>query len=320
MGGWRFPLPVTAALTAVGGGERDGSGGELGYGEGHGAEEIAGVVRASRYAFLVGDDEISGGNEILSGANQTNQREDAEGNHEDTPVVILATVTALAADLMASVTSAERPREAACNGVGYVAGATAAANRLVAKGLQYLHTQHDRLYDLYYRCGDVPFLVAGLRLGAEGRPVGAGAEYAHRGVPTEQHHLLFQHGDTVKFGGLSTAAVTAADAGLKDELDVEADVDGVESPIELDGIQPNIGPGNAGVLHPYLSGAVNDLFPKIREEYPHVLKAVPITAGVQNAVGLHANGTGVPALATTICGGTAGNETIFRHNVYLHMD
>ena len=68
MGGWRFSLPVTAALATVGGRQRDGSGGELGYGEGHGAEEIAGIVRAARYAFLVGNDEIGGGDEILRGA------------------------------------------------------------------------------------------------------------------------------------------------------------------------------------------------------------------------------------------------------------
>ena len=294
---------------------------ELGCGEIHRSEQAARIILLSRNALLVGNDEIGGGDEILGGTHQAYQREDAQGHHQNTPVVVPAAVTpVVAVGLAVGVTAAERPRQTACDGVGHVAGAAAAAHGLVAGGLQHPHTQHDGLHDLHHGGRHVPFFVAGLGLGAEGRPVGAGAEYAHRGVPAEQHHLLFQHGDAVKFGGLGASTVTATDTGLKDQLDVEADVDGVESPIELDGIQPNIGPGNAGILHPYLGGAVNDLSPKIREEYPHVLKAVPITAGVQNTVGLHANGTGVPALATTICGRSAGNETIFRHNVYLHMD
>ena len=77
-------------------------------------------------------------------------------------------------------------------------------------------------------------------------------------------------------------------------------MNGVEASIELNGIQPDIGPGNAGVLDPHLRGAVNDLPTQIREEYPHVLKAVPITAGIQNAVGLYANRAGVASLATSV--------------------
>ena len=112
-----------------------------------------------------------------------------------------------------------------------------------------------------------------------------------------------------------------ADAGLENELDVEADVNGVEAAIELDGVDPDVGPGNAGVLDPHLGGAVDDLPTQVGQKYADVLEAVAVAAGVQDAVGLHANGAGISsALATTREGGAAGNEAIFRHDTYLRMD
>lgn len=320
MAGSIWVLPVTAALAAVGYGEGQRRRGEFRNGEFHGAEEIAGIVGAAGYALLVGNDEISGGNEILGGTNKTDKGENTQRDHQDATLVVLASVTALATTVVPVVMPAERAGETARNGVRHVAGAAAAANRLVAERLQHPHTQHDGLHHLDHGGGDTPLLVAGLRLGAEGGAVRTGTEHTHRGIAAEEHDLLFQNSDPVEFGGLGAAAVTAADASLENELDVEADVNGVEATIELDGIQTDIGPGDAGILDPNLGGAVNDLPTQIGEKNADVLKAIAIAAGIQDTVGFHAHGAGVAALATTAHVSAAGDETIFRHTVYLHMD
>ena len=106
-----------------------------------------------------------------------------------------------------------------------------------------------------------------------------------------------------------------ADAGLEDELDVEADVDGVEAAVELDGVDADVGPGDAGILDPYLGGVLDDILSQIGQEDADVLEAVAVTAGVQNAVGLHADGAGIAALAASVPKSAAGAETVVRHDV-----
>ena len=312
--------PVTAAFIAVGYGKRKRSGREFGYGKLHGTEEIARIIGAAGHTLLVGNDEISGRDEILGGTNQPYQRENTQGNDQDAPVVILAAVTALAATVVTVVVPAQRARETPGDGMRHVTGTTVAADWLMAERLQYPHPQHNGIDYLHHRSGDAAFLVTGFGLGAEGGTVGAGTEYAHRGIASEEHDLLFQNRDPVKFGGLRAASVTSADASLENELDVEADVHGVESPIELDRIQTDIGPGDAGILDPNLSGTVNDLTTQIGEENADVFKAIAIAAGIQNAVGLHTHRAGVATFTATARVSTAGDETIFRHTVYLHMD
>ena len=148
----------------------------------------------------------------------------------------------------------------------------------------------------------------------------AGHSREFDGIAAEQHHLLFQHGNAVELGGLRPRRTAYADAGLEDELDVEADVNGVEAAVELDGVNADVSPGDAGVLDADLSGVLDDLLTQIGEKDTDVLIAVPIAAGIQNAVGLHANGPHVTALATAVPRSRAGNETIFRHDSYLLKD
>jgi hypothetical protein len=216
--------------------------------------------------------------------------------------------------------AAQGGRETAGDGGGNVTGAAAAAHGLGAGGLQNADTQHDGIHDLHNGGGNAPLLVAGLGLGTEGGTVSAGAEDVHRGVSSEENDLLFQYSDTVKLGGLCPCGTAHADASLEDELDVEADVDGVEAAVELDGINADVGPGDAGILDTDLGGVLDDLLTQIGEKDTYVLIAVPIAAGVQNTVGLHTNGPHVTALATAVSHSRAGNETIFRHDSYLLKD
>ena len=216
--------------------------------------------------------------------------------------------------------AAERCGEAAGDGGRDITDTAAAANGLRASGLQNAGTQYDGIHYLHYGGGNAALLVAGLGLGAEGRAVGAGTENAHRGIPAEKNDLLFQYGDTVKFGGLRSGTAAYANASLENELDVETDVDRVEAPVELNGVDSDVGPGDAGILDTNLRGVLDDLLSQIGEEDPDVLIAVPIAAGVQDAVGLHANGPRVTALATAVSHGRAESKTIFRHVSYLLKD
>ena len=198
--------------------------------------------------------------------------------------------------------------------MGNVTGTAAATNGLGTNGLQYTSAQNDGIYGLHHSGGNATLLVARLGLGAEGGAVRAGAEYADGAVPAKENHLLFQHGNAVEFPGLP-----GAEASLENELDVEADVYGVEAAVELDGVDADVGPGNAGVLDPYLGGVLDDLLTEIGQKHPHVLVAVPIPAGIQNTVGFHADKTGVAALAAPVSGRGAMGQTVIGHNGYLHV-
>jgi hypothetical protein len=186
--------------------------------------------------------------------------------------------------ITAVVVRAQGSRQTSRDGGGNVTDTATAAYVVVMLGLQYTATQHDGVNRLYNGGGNATFLVAGLRLGAEGTAVRAGSEYADVAVAAEQNNILLQHGDAVKF--LRTAA---AGACLKDEFDVEANVNGEKTAVELYGVNANVGPCNAGVLYAYLRGVLDDLLTQISQENAHVFVAIPIPTGIENAVGFHAN-------------------------------
>ena len=297
---------VTTALVAVCGGQRHGSGGEFGDGEGHGAEKVAGIVGRGRNTFLVGNDELGGVHQVLRGTHQPYQGENAQRNHQSATGAVSLAISVTGIRIQGG-------GQAAYNGRGNIAGAAAATNGLRANGLQNANPENNRIYGFHNCGGDTALLVAGLGFGTEGGAIGTGTEDAHRAVASEQHNLLFQHGNAVEFPGLP-----GAEASFKNELDVEANVDGVEATIELDGINANVSPGDAGVLDTDLSRVLNDFLAEIGQEYAHVFKTVAVATGIQNAVGLYADKPGFPTLSASVPkGGTMGHTGI-GHNEYLH--
>ena len=214
-------------------------------------------------------------------------------------VVVLAAAV-LAAVMLPTAVVAERGGETTGDGRGDVAGAATTANRLGAGRLQNPHAEDDGVNSLHHGGGYAPLLVAGLRLGAEGGSVRAGTENAHRAVAAKEDDLLFQHCDPVKLPRL-----TCTQTGLEDELDVEADVDGVKASVEADGVDADVGPGDAGILDANLGGALNDVPTEVGQKDPYVLKAVAVAAGIQNAVGFNTDGVGVAAPSATVALGTA---------------
>ena len=143
-------------------------------------------------------------------------------------------------------------------------------------------------------------------LGAEIGCVRGALENVDVALAAVQNHALFQHSHTVKF-----LASATSHASLKLDLDVKANVDGVEAAVELHGIDMDRRPADRGALDADATGALQNLVAEIGQKYPHVLKAVTVAAGIQNAVGLDADHFS-PAAGRRLAG-----ELIFCHGNIL---
>lgn len=296
--------------------------GKLPDGEGHATEQGAGISGRPGHALLVGDDKFRGRYQVLSRAHHPHQGEDAQRHGQNaagagrsaardgTAVGRGAAVVAIAATTVA--VTGQRAGQARRNGSGDVSRPPVNDAGRVA-GLQHPAAQGDGVYHLHHGGGYGALLVAGLRFGTEAGTVTATAEDADIALSAVQHHLLFQHGDAVELLG-----TVPMDAGLKDELDKETDGDGVETPVELYRVNADVGPGDAAILYPYLVGGLDQILAHIGQEHTHILKAIPVTAGVQDAGCLDTDRLPGPLLATAIAGiGRTAGKSVFRHMSYL---
>ncbi len=294
-----------ATLDTVDGGQGHRRGRELGDGEGHGAEQLAGIPGGCGNAFLVGNDELGGVDEILSGTDQAHQREKADGHHQGAAVAVMIVVVVTAGAMFL----AQRRRKAGADRRGDIAGAATTTARHVAGRLQYTDAQNDGLHHLNNGSGDGTLLVAGLRLSTEIRAVTTAAEDGHIALSPPQHNLLFNNGDTIK---LLTASGT--DAPLENQPDVVADGHSVKTAVELNGVDADIGPGDASVLDAHLSGVVDDLLTEIGKKDLYVFIAIPVTAGIQDAIGLNTERITRTVLSAGVSGeGRAAGKSVFTH-------
>ena len=229
-------------------------------------EHRAGIVFAGLHAFLVGHAVFGRLDQILGRTHDANHRENAERDSQIT----------------AGVPIRKRTADAMANRLGNIAAATAAPTFTLL--LANASTENDGIDDFYHRDRHVAALVARARLGAEIGCVRGTLEDVDVALTAVQNHALFQHSHTVKF-----LASAASHASLKLDLDVKANVDGVEAAVELHGIDMDGRPADRGALDADATGALQNLVAEIGQKYPHVLKAVTVAAGIQNAVGLDAD-------------------------------
>ena len=166
--------------------------------------------------------------------------------------------------------------------------------------------ENDGIDDFYHRDRHVAALVARAGLGAEIGCVGGTLENVDVALASVQNHVLFQYRHPVEL-----LASAASYASLKLELDIETDVDGVEAAVKLHGIDMDGRPADRGALDADATGALQNLVAEIGQKYPHVLKAVTVAAGIQNAVGLDADHFS-PAAGRRLAG-----ELIFCHGNIL---
>lgn len=252
----------TAACT------RDGEGGRIEFRgrECHVTEEMAGTAFLCRNTFLVGNGVLGRTDQILTGTNDANDGEDADGYGEIASAIgrIAQRAIHASANMRRNVT------------------ATAATAALGGR-FQDLGTKYDGIHDLNDGNGGVGGAAAELRDTAE-IVVGRAFEDADVAFAAEENDFFLQHRDALEF-----LNATGADTSLKAKLDVELDVDGIEAAIEGDRRDVDLGPGNAGALDANVGCVCNDVVSKIGQKDTNVLKAIPITTGIENTVGFNAD-------------------------------
>lgn len=229
-------------------------------------EHRAGIVLAGLHALLVGHAVFGRLDQILSRAHDANHRENAKRDRQITAGVPIRKCTA----------------DAMTNRLGNIAATTAAPTLTLL--LANASAEDDGIDDFHHCDRYVAALVARAGLRAEVGGVWGTLENVDVALASVQNHALFQHCHTVKF-----LASAASHTSLELNLDVKANVDGVEAAIELHGIDMDGRPADRGALDADATGALQNLVAEIGQKYPHVLKAVTVAAGIQNAVGLDAD-------------------------------
>jgi hypothetical protein len=226
----------------------------------------------------------------LCRARQPNDRENTEGNGKISASVAIGNrATHIRADRIRDVT------------------ATAAA--VAAADLLYHRTgQHDRLYQLDDRRGCIAATVTQIGRCAEIGNAAITLEGVDRALAAIKDDLLIQNSDTVKL------LRSAADAGLKLQLDKETNTNGVKSTIELYVFQMDGRVSNRCTLNADRAGALNDFVAEITQKNAGILKAIPILAGIQDAICFDA------VHIVLIAAQAIGKATAARQSVFCHHD
>lgn len=229
-------------------------------------EEVAGTAFLCRHAFLIGNGVFDGIDEILAGACDAYDGEDADGDGE-----------------VASVLT--RIAECSFDRAANVSGNITATTATVALGgcFKNLGTKYDGIHNLHNGNGRVGGTAAKLRCRAK-IVVGRALEDTDIALAAKENNLFLQYRNALKF--LNSAG---ADAGLKGELDVEFDVDGVKAAVEGNGRNVDLRPCDAGIFDADVGRVCNDIVAEVTQKHTDVLKAIPIATGVENAVCLDAD-------------------------------
>ena len=255
--------------------------------EGHSAEETAGIVLLVGTALLIRHAVFGRRNEILGGALNTDDRENAESDEK----------------LVAVVTVIKRTVHAGGDpGRNIVAAATAAAAS--GAGLHNAGGEQNGVHDLHHSDGQVVRIVVAI---AEVTRTDAGITTVNTDVPyaTVKNDLLLHHGNT---GELLVA--TKPHAGLQVHLNIKADGNLVEALVEADGIYADVSPENPGAFRTHIGAVLDNLLPEIGKKDAGILVAIAVTAGIQYAKGIDTDGFPVGR------GAAAGRASIIRHLVF----
>ena len=259
---------------------------KLRNGEGHLSENAAGIAVGRLEAFLIGNRVFACRNQILTGTNETNDREDSERDGEITSAAF----------------GAKLSRETGDNGErNVVAGTNATASAFFVHDL---NTENDGINHLNNGGGKTAARGAGLGERAKACVFGIASENVDRALTAVKHDVLVKHRHTVKL--LRTAA---ADAGLKGHTNEITDRDRMKAAVELYRIDADRGPNYLGFLGANGAGAGDYVVAESGEENANVFKAIAVAAGVEYTVGLDAD-----ALAR---GRGAGESAICHKNTSL---
>jgi hypothetical protein len=144
--------------------------------------------------------------------------------------------------------------------------------------------ENNGINDLYNRDGNITALTARTGFGAEIRCVGVAFENIDIALAAVKNDALFED----RYA-LELLASATAHTSLKLDLDIKADVNGIEAAVELDGVDMDGRPADRGALDADATGALQDLVAEVGQKHPYVFKAVTVAAGIQNTVGFDAD-------------------------------
>ena len=180
-------------------------------------EHFAGIVGGGGNAFLFGNGIFRAVNEVLCGALNTNDGEEAERDGEDLAVIFVGNSAV----------------HAVADGFGEILHV-----EMTARALAYVENagiQHERINDLENGGGKI--VSGGFRMvtAAEVRLAGVALEDIDVAFATIEDHLFLNDGDTV---GLLRSAETSTD--LNGDLDIHGDADLIKAPIEGHVVDVNV--------------------------------------------------------------------------------
>jgi hypothetical protein len=229
----------------------------------HAAKNAAWIVILVADTFLFGNAVLHPIDQILCGAFQTDNGEQAEGNQQLISVIGIHQMGADgAAHLLGNLLYA----------------ATAAAG---SAGFHDLGIKNKRIHCFQNGNrqigGSGAFSAAGHRAEA-----GAGAvalKHADVSFTAKQNHFLLHHAHTAELLNIS-----GRNACLATDLAVDADADLIESPIEGHCIDIHIRPQNVGALDADRAGVIDNLLTVFRQIHTDILVAIFVTTGIQNTV------------------------------------
>lgn len=204
---------------------------------------------------------------ILRGTNDTNYREKTDGNHKNS---------------FAIPTVGKNTVDVRGNTLGKVVCAAAATAATVGLHLGNASTENDGVHNLHHRGRNVLLPTAGLGNRTKIVGIGVALEYANVAFSTVKHHVLFHNGNTVKL--LRSAC---AHASLERKLDIETNGHGIKAAVKTNGVNSHKRPCDARILDTNGRGMFYDLISDVGQENTNILKAISVTARVQDPVGLN---------------------------------
>lgn len=259
---------------------------EFVYGECHVSKNTAGIVIFAYNALLVRDAILCYIDKVLRGTLNAHDREESKCHVQ----VLVITVAKIAAEACAYVFG------------NAVARAYAARRKFTTRRINYLGIQYNRLCNLNGCDRHIGGEGRGIVIVAAEVIVYTAAIDADAALAAVQDYFLFYDGNSLKL--LSAAHV---DASLKDETDIEADSDLIESAVKLYGFYIDAGTKYVCTFCSDVICAVDDFLTKLGKIYPNILKAIFIAARVKNSVSIDTNGffAAGNTRQTTACAGTS---------------
>lgn len=260
-------------------------------GKSHGAEDTAGIILFGTNTCLVGNTVFGSLYQILTGTYQTHDREETKRYYKVAVAVIVIHNSAA---------------KAALHVLGNIAHtAAAAATAAVSFGFHHVGVKHNGLHRLHHSGRNTARWAAESGNSAVIVGIAGAAEHINVALAPPKYNFFLYDSNSLKF-----LCTVASNTGFKGKLYIKTDHNLIETTIEADRVNGDVSPGNACILHTNISSPIKHIPTEIGQLHAHILKAVAVTAGIENTVCFNADHFSFP---TTHIGCTSAGASVFSH-------